>query len=255
MQKTFFFIDECGDPEFYGKRKKLLLGQPGFQPILFLGMITTENRKSLQSVVIEFSKEIRKDKLFRSIPSVNKPGWFLHAKDDHPEVRAEFFKLLRKQVGIRFHAVIARKDLDIFQKKHNSNPSEFYFDVVKHLIEPHLNPENLHGIYLSHRPKTTADKLTVAIDKAILSSQKKLGSSEPITYDSTIEKCSFMPELSVVDYFLWALQRYIYKKESRFWEAIEPLVGSVTDLYDENTVYNQSNAFSLEKAKVFPRIL
>jgi hypothetical protein len=108
---------------------------------------------------------------------------------------------------------------------------------------------------LSHRPKTTIDKLTIAIDKAILSSQKKIVSSEPITYDSTIEKCSFMPELSVVDYFLWALQRYIYKKESRFWEAIEPLVGYVTDLYGENTVYDQNNEFSVEKAKEFPRIL
>ena len=42
-----------------------------------------------------------------------------------------------------------------------------------------------------------------------------------------------MSELSVVDYFLWALQRYLLKDEIRFWQTIEFLAGSVMDLYGE----------------------
>ncbi len=94
-----------------------------------------------------------------------------------------------------------------------------------------------------------------SIEKAIESSKKKQPFINEITYTSTIEKSSFLPELSVVDYFLWALQRYIYKKEIRFWEAIEPLVGSVIDLYDNHTQYDSQNLFRLEEAPLFEPIL
>lgn len=193
--------------------------------------------------------------LFKSIPSLSEPNWFLHAKNDHPEVRAEFFKFLRNRHDITFHAVIARKDLTIFRKKHNNNASEFYFDVIKHLLEPQLKSGSKYSIYLAQKPKSTNEKLIESIEKAIESSKKKQLFTDKIIYTSTIEKSNFLPELSVVDYFLWALQRYIYKKEMRFWEAIEPLVGTVVDLYDGNILYDAKNAFRLEKAKEFEAIL
>jgi hypothetical protein len=251
----YFFIDECGDPEFFGKGKTLMVGTKGYQPLLILGLIETNDRKTLHKAVEVFCNEIKQDVLFKSIPSLSNPNWFLHAKNDHPEVRSEFFKFLRKCDGIRFHAVIARKNLSIFRKKHNNNASEFYFDVIKHLLEPQLKIGNRYSIYLSHKPKTTNEKLIDSIEKAIDSNKQKNSLQSPISYTSTIEKSNFLFELSVVDYFLWALQRYIYKKEMRFWEAIEPLVGTVVDLYDGNTLYDANNPFRLEKAKEFEAIL
>ncbi|HXL55278.1 MAG TPA: hypothetical protein VN958_03410 [Chitinophagaceae bacterium] len=44
--KTYLFIDESGDPVYYGNRKKLLVGADGFQPYLIIGMIVTNNRKA-----------------------------------------------------------------------------------------------------------------------------------------------------------------------------------------------------------------
>ena len=38
-------------------------------------------------------------------------------------------------------AVIGRKRLSTFQKKHNNNESEFYFDMVYHLLKDRLNDE------------------------------------------------------------------------------------------------------------------
>jgi hypothetical protein len=255
MSQTYFFIDECGDPEFFGKGKSLLVGTKGYQPLLILGMIETSNRKALYKAVNEFSNQILGDTLFKTIPSVSEPNWFLHAKNDHPEVRAEFFKFLRNRQDITFHAVIARKDLNIFRKKHNNNASEFYFDVIKHLLEPRLKSGNKYSIYLAQKPKSTNEKLIESIEKAIESSKKKQPFTDEISYTSTIEKSSFLPELSVVDYFLWALQRYIYKKEIRFWEAIEPSVGTVIDLYDGNSLYDANNLFRLKKTKEFEAIL
>lgn len=211
--------------------------------------------KALNKAVREFSESILQDVLFKSITSVKEPNWFLNAKNDHPEVRAEFFKFLRQYEGIKFHAVIARKYLSIFNRKHNNNASEFYFDVIRKLLENHWFVDTKYHIYLAHKSKSTTEKLINSIERAIDSSNKKKGIVEKIDYQSTIEKSNFLPELSVVSYFLWALQRYIYKGESRFWETIEPSVGSVIDLYDDNKLYNKQNVFRLEKAPVFEPIL
>jgi hypothetical protein len=41
--KKYLFIDESGDPAFYASGKKLLVGQPGFKPLLIIGMIKVED--------------------------------------------------------------------------------------------------------------------------------------------------------------------------------------------------------------------
>ena len=48
LPKRYIFIDESGDPTFYGSGKKLLVGTEGFQPYLIIGMIETSNRKALK---------------------------------------------------------------------------------------------------------------------------------------------------------------------------------------------------------------
>ena len=112
MQKKYFFIDECGDPEFYGKRKKLLVGQPGYHPLLIMGMMRTHKRKMLRKKVVKFQQSVLNDPMYNSIPSLNKSKrWFLHAKDDHPEVRAKFFEFLRNCNGFKSTLSLVVKSL------------------------------------------------------------------------------------------------------------------------------------------------
>jgi hypothetical protein len=49
---NYLFIDECGDPTFFGHRKKLLVGTPGYQPLLLMGSLTTNNRRQLRAAVM-----------------------------------------------------------------------------------------------------------------------------------------------------------------------------------------------------------
>ncbi len=109
MSQTYFFIDECGDPEFFGKGKSLLVGTKGYQPLLILGMIETTNRKALYKAVNEFSNQILSDTLFKTIPSVSEPNWFLHAKNDHPEVRAEFLSFYETALILLFMQLLLVK--------------------------------------------------------------------------------------------------------------------------------------------------
>lgn len=79
INKTYLFIDESGDPIFYGNRKKLLVGTTGFQPYLIIGMIETKDRKALRKAVVDFIDSIKADNLYNSIPPLQqkKVGMFM----------------------------------------------------------------------------------------------------------------------------------------------------------------------------------
>ncbi|MBN8825750.1 MULTISPECIES: hypothetical protein [unclassified Spirosoma] len=96
----------------------------------------------------------------------------------------------------------------------------------------------------------------MAIDKAIGYDRQQHNWSSMPTYRCSIEPSAQMPEMSIVDYMLWALQRYILRNEIRFWEAIEHKMVSVLDLYDQenpegNLYEGVTKPFRLEKAGPF----
>lgn len=233
IHKKYLFIDESGDPVFYGNRKKLLVGTEGFQPYLIIGMIETSDRKALRKAVVEFMDNIKADRLYNSIPSINSDkGWFVHARGDHPEIRAKFFELLRNLDGFKTHIVIAKKDLNIFNRKHNNNPTEFYFDVLHHLLNGKLVDGNCsYNLYLSQRGNNSLHRFQTAVDKTL--AEKESNTKGSIKYNLEIVPSKEMPELSVVDYLMWAVQRKLLTGESRYFDALQSKYETVLNLYEK----------------------
>ena len=232
LQKKYFLIDESGDPNFYANRKKLLIGTSGFQPYLIIGMVETNNRKILHKTVVNFMEKIKSDKMYKTIPSVAKKDWYLHANRDHPEVRAKFFEVIRSLNCIKAHVVIGKKDLNIFNQKHNNNPTEFYFDLMYHLISNKLNSECLdYNLYLSQKGNSTVNRFEEAVQKAINADNKKRDFVLNVNYKLEIVSNHELPELSIIDYMLWAMQRKILTGENRFFDALEDKFETVIDLY------------------------
>lgn len=233
IHKTYLFIDESGDPAFYGNRKKLLVGTEGFQPYLIIGMIETDNRKALRKAVINFMDNIKSDSLYNSIPSIaTDKGWYVHARGDHPEIRAKFFELLRNLEGYKAHIVIAKKDLNIFNRKHNNNPTEFYFDVLHHLLNGRLNkPERHYNLYLSERGNNSLHRFHKAVTKAL--EADKADATGTIQYNLEIVPSKEMPELSIIDYLMWAVQRDLLQNESRYFDALRNKYETIVNLYGE----------------------
>ena len=231
--KRYLFIDESGDPVFYGKRKKLLVGIDGFQPYLIIGMIETSDRKALRKAVLGFISNIKKDPLYNTIPSVSSDnGWFVHARGDHPEIRAKFFELLRNLDGFKAHIVIAKKDLTIFNRKHNGNPTEFYFDVLHHLLSGKLVDDNSsYHLYLSQRGNNSLHRFQKAVDKTL--DAKESDTKGKIKYGLEIVPSKEMPELSIVDYLMWAVQRKLLTGESRFFDALQFRYDTILNLYND----------------------
>lgn len=234
-KEKYIFIDESGDPSFYASGKKLLVGTDGFQPYLIIGMVETSDRKALRRPIIQFMDRIKSDILYNSIPSVaSQKEWYVHARGDHPEIRIQFFEFIRTLHDIKANVVIARKDLSIFNKKHNNNPSEFYFDVLHHLLANQLtDPDTVYHLYLSQRGNNTMQRFSEAVVKALKTDELKREKKLVINYKLDIVSSKDTPELSLIDYLMWAIQRKLIKKEERYFEALKDKYGSIIDLYPE----------------------
>jgi hypothetical protein len=260
-KKSYIFIDESGDPAFYAKGKRSLILSDGFKPVLVIGMIELENKKAIRSSILQFIDTLKGDPLYNSFPCINDPkGWYLHASYDNLVIQVKFIEFLRQLEGFKFYCVIGRKKLNIFHKKHNSNETEFYFDLVSHLFKERLQKEDtFYQVYLSARNKNTQGKLKEAIDSAIYADNDSRNIPLQIKYNSEIVLSKETPELSIVDYMLWALQRYILMKDSRFFKALEKKYSLIIDLYDtekqnfsgKSNHYHSKNPFEIEKAGEF----
>ncbi len=242
---------------FYAKGKKLLIGQEGFQPLLLLGLIVTEDKKAIRDFVVNFQNEIKEDPLYNTLKCVANPkGWYLHARNDQIDIRSKFTEALRRQKGYKSFAVIGRKRLSTFENKHNSNESEFYFDMVYHLLKDRMNDENyFYQIFLSGRTGSSAEKLKKAIDRAIARDNERRKIELNIKYDCRTVPSYLTPELSVIDYLLWALQRYILSDDNRYYLALKEKFNLIIDLYDfknfRQNYYSSTNRFEKIKAGEF----
>jgi hypothetical protein len=257
ITKTYLFIDESGDPSFYASGNRSIVGTDGFKPILLIGIVKLEDKKAIRNAILRFMDELRNDPLYNSLPCISDPkGWYLHASYDNLEVRVKFAEFLRKLEGFEFYCVIGRKRLDIFHKKHNRNETEFYFDLVTHLIRDRLdNEDTFYQVLLSARNKNTQHKLIEAIENAIQSDNAKRDSPLKIKYNCEIVLSRETPELSIVDYLLWAIQRYLLQGDKRFYNALEAKYNLIIDLYgadgNKSKYYSTNNRLDIEKTGEF----
>jgi hypothetical protein len=225
--------------------------EPNFVPIICLGMVSTDDRVRLRKKVSEFQQYLLGDVLFNSIYSVRQPGWYLHASQDHFEITLKMIEFLRALKGFRFHAVIGRKDPEIFLRKHNGNSTEFYFDLIHKLLalQPLSEGAN-YRLFLSQRHGSNSHRFTQAFEK-ILTAES---TSRTIVYNCAVVPSQSFPELSVVDYLLWVLQRYILTGDRRYFGALSHHYEQILDLYEDDgkgRLYTKENQFLLEQASPF----
>lgn len=156
MDEIFNFIDESGDAEFFGKRGKQLWTETGWNSLLIMGLVQTNDRKSLRKEILEIHEQILTDPLYGGIPSLEKENHFFHASVDHAEIRAAFFQFLRKRDDFKCYFVITRKNPEQFITHFEKNTTKFYFHCVKQLLELiDFDKKKKHIFYLSSRAKTT----------------------------------------------------------------------------------------------------
>lgn len=218
---THFFVDESGDPTFYDRNGRLIVGNEGTSKILILGFIKTEDPKSIRKAPTNLQDQLAKDKYLQGIPSLRKSLIAFHAKDDCAEVRQAVYRTI---VNLDFSAelIIARKIENIFRKNHRGKEGEFYDDLVAKLFQNKLHISSLNEIYFAVRGSRLRQKpLEEAIGKAVLRFEEKW----KVKIDSKINVYPQSPSgelcLQVIDYINWAVQRAYIKADMRFYKFID----------------------------------
>jgi hypothetical protein len=250
--KTWFFVDESGDPTFYDKRGNYIVGQEnGASPLLILGFIETQNPTAIRRAVLDLQQEIANDPYFQGFPSIQKTAIAFHAKDDRPEIRYRFFKLL---ASLDFCAqfVVARKTERVFRNRFKAREMAFYDYLVSCLFQDVMHRHQHNTIYFAKRgSKVRQAPLREAIQTGILRFEAKLNKTVDTTFEVLAQQPGREPCLSVSDYMLWAVQRAFTRGEMQYYRTVEEKVSFLVDIYDEerrpHNKYSRKYPFDIKK--------
>lgn len=248
--KTYFFVDESGDPIFYDKNGKNIVGL-GVSKYLMIGFIETNNPKALRNGITKLHEKIKNDAYYEGVPSFEKSTkYYFHAKDDIPEIRKEVFDTL-KTLEFKAHFVFARKHVSVFNgTKIQGEPDKFYSHLITMLFKNRLHLAKENYIYFEKRGNKEKQEY---LENAIELASQKFKESWEHEHDNkfyvqsqtkTGEIC-----LQIIDYVSWAVQRVFTKSEMRFFKALENKISFVWDIYDFDN-YKKGNTFYTKKNKL-----
>ncbi|NTU46517.1 DUF3800 domain-containing protein [Candidatus Roizmanbacteria bacterium] len=251
LEEQYFFVDEAGDPVFYDKKGKYIVGEEGCSKILLLGFIRTTNPIELRKEINALRHIVINDPFYQGIPSIKKTSVAFHAKDDIPEIREKVFK---KIVSLDFKAefIVGRKIEKTFANRYKGKEHLFYDDLIVKLFENKLHLAKKTVIYFSTRGSKIRQKpLEDAINKAKAIFEKKWKVKIDVDVKIYAQTPSTEPCLQIIDYMNWAVQRAFTKNEERYYKFVEDKVSFLCDIYDTaqypKNYYNQKNKFELKK--------
>lgn len=77
----YFFVDEAGDPTFFNRFGKNIVGTEGCSKILLLGFIRTNDPVVLRKEILALKDEIINDPFYSGVPSLEKTKISFHKFD------------------------------------------------------------------------------------------------------------------------------------------------------------------------------
>jgi hypothetical protein len=259
------FFDEAGDTTFYGKGKKIILGNEGVSKVFIIGLVKfKQSLPEIRKQVIELQNQVTNDPFFDVISIRKKKqstGYYFHATDDIPEVRKLFFDFI-KTVDCSFEAVVGRKSVERYETKHKGKEQYFYADLLSHLLKNKLNKKERMVLHVAERGKSTKNNnLELALEKAKqrlanatnyknIMNTEEWWNLEHLTRRDINTNVVFNvtqplkdPLLNIADYFCWAIQNVFEKGEVRFYNYLQEKISVVIDLYDSEKYTDWKNYY------------
>ena len=255
----WFFVDEAGDPTFYGKGKKIIVGTEGCSRTFSVGFLRTYEPDKIREALIDLREKVKADRYLKSIPSVSKSVRAFHAKDDCVEVRKLVFEVLDKlDYGIQ--VIVARKQESRFRLTHRGSQDCFYDDLVTRLFSSQLHLATENSIVFSRRgDKTRQHALRSAVGLGAERFRQKYDNATVTKIAVDTKDPVNEPALQAVDYGLWAVQRAFERGEMRYFDYLRAKIEVVWDVFDvakiqaqqkgDSAVYDRKkNPFDIKKA-------
>jgi hypothetical protein len=249
--RAWYFIDEAGDPNFYGKGNRLIVGEKGCSRVFILGFAEILDPVPIRHELKHLQQSVINNPYFHKKPYIDRTAIAFHAKDDLPEVRYLVFDLIRT-FDVRAEFIVARKRKDIFLERDKNKQNNFYDHLVSCLFERTLRRHEDNLLYFSQRgSKKRQRPLVEAIEKGIERNKQWQNGSCTTQWSIQAQLPSGEPCLSVVDYLCYAVYQAYENRDMRFFEAIRDKISVVGDIYDHEAEvrwYNRRNKpFHIEK--------
>ena len=231
-QHRYFYVDETGDPNFYAKGNKLIVGTEGCSRTFGLGFLRTIDPAPIRLALLELRNDIGRDRYLASIPSMRKTMVAFHAKNDCPEVRKAVFDCL-DGLDFAIQIVVARKHAHIFDERHLRSQDAFYNELTSHLFERqlHLAKENT-VLFARRNDKEKQHALRAAVENGVAAFRSRFPQAEATAINIETAYSADEPLLQAADYALWAVQRAFEHKEMRYFDFVAPKIEVVWDIYD-----------------------
>jgi hypothetical protein len=256
-EHRFFYVDETGDPSFYGKGKKLIVGNEGCSRTFGVGFLRTSNSGAIRQALSDLKDELAADRYLKSVPSMQKTLHAFHARDDCAEVRKAVFGCLD---GLDFSVqiVVARKLESVFSGRHKQSQDAFYNDLTSRLFERQLHLAAWNTILFARRgDKAKQHALRSAVDAGVESFRAKypVATSTVVNVETAYSKDE--PLLQAADYAMWSVQRAFERGEMRYFDFIGHKIELVWDMYDFEAIKSgrpviytrKSNPFHVNKIR------
>ena len=246
---THRFLDEAGDTTFFSKGKGVIIGRPGVSLSFSVGMVKFNMPlPPIRQAVVVLQKSVETDAYVNQVCSVAKKiaegGFYFHANEDPPEVRERFFKFI-KTLDCSVEVVVGRKVTSLFAKKHNNRESEFYADLLSHLLKNKLKLGQKVVLNIAQRGESTKNmNLQLALKKAtdrFLKTRDAAEIASQVVFN--VQNHHSEPLLNVADYFCWAVQRVFERGETRYYDFLQDRISLVVDLYDSDKYEGSRNYY------------
>lgn len=262
-RKRYYFVDEAGDLTLFSKRGKVIVGSEGCSKYFILGVAQIENLHNTRVDINRLRSDILRDRYLTGIPSVlSKTKKSFHAKNDCPEVRREFFGLV-KQLDVKVYCIVRRKRQILAEVLENNqrfhgwryNQDSIYDSCVERLFKDRLHSVKVNQVTFSRRGKSKRNKTLLGVlDKAVSNFEKTYQKSVKASHKVASNFPSEEPCLQIIDYFLWALQRLYERYEDRYFNYVKEKFVRVIDLDDKRfndygVYYNKQNELTVNKIK------
>jgi len=262
VDSRYFFVDEAGDLNFFGRRGKSLLGSHGVSNTFIVGMCYIENLPEAEQAISDLRADLLSRPSLKCKPSMQpdagKTAIAFHACKDLPQVREEVYKLI-SQLDIKAIAAVRRKRyIEEHLRKSGERlgrhfENKLYDQLVEQVFHGLLHKADNNHIDFAKRGTTSRQG---ALKKALTSTHARFSKKYPHAGVANTHLRSLVPSQSagiqIVDYLLWSLQRLYEKADDSAWKLTQDKFSLVKDLDDKRNKpygewYSKKNSLDLSK--------
>ncbi len=231
-EKTYYYIDESGDLAIFDKHKKYLnLSLNGVTPLFYLGLIKIKNVDLLNKNLNDLRKSISENELYKHIKNLQESLNFFHAKNDMYPIRIQFFELL-KQTDFSAHIIFRRKVVMQNTLSINFSTKEEYHKMISRLLRDRLHKSDNTIVFAKRTNTITNNSIQEAVIKAKNNFYKRYEKNSVYKTDCFIGEPANHSGLQVIDYVLWALNRFLINNEDGYLNVIQDKIKLIVDMDD-----------------------